>query len=92
MSKHNRELFEQIKSGEKEGIQAVAPGLSLSKILGDVGTELKQQAAHGAHELAAALFNGSPFVMYPRTKEGKEDPQHGLPEKQQEQDRGGREM
>jgi len=88
VSKQNRAFFEQLK----EGVQSVAPGLSLSKILGDIGNELKNQAAHGSHELAAALFNGSPFVMYPRTKEGKEDPQHGLPEKQQEQDRGGREM
>lgn len=88
MSRQTREFFEQVK----EGVQAVAPGLSLSKILGDIGNELKNQAAHGGHELAAALFNGSPFVMYPRTKEGKEDPEHGLSEKQQEQDRGGREM
>jgi hypothetical protein len=27
---------------------------------------MKQQVAFGAHELAAALFNGSGFVMYPR--------------------------
>jgi hypothetical protein len=101
MSKRTQEFFEHIKSGEesngaiqaaKEGIQAVAPGLSLDKILGDVGAELKQQAAHGSHELAAALFNGNPFVMYPR-QQGHDDPQHGLgPEMQQEQDRGGREM
>ncbi len=75
----------------KEGIQAVAPGLSLSKILGDIGAELKEQAAHGAHEMAAALFNGSAFVMYPH--QGRhEEPQHGLPEQQQEQSRGGREL
>jgi hypothetical protein len=50
----------------KEAFQAVAPGLSLDKIMGDVGHELKQQVAFGAHELAAALFNGSGFIMYPR--------------------------
>ena len=49
----------------REGIQAVAPGLSLSKILNDIGSEMKQQAAHGAHELAAVLFNGSGFVSEP---------------------------
>jgi len=74
----------------KEGIQAIAPGLSLSKILSDVGKELTEQAKHGGHEVAAALFNGSAFVMYPRTKDGKDEPQHGLPE--QEQSRDGREL
>jgi hypothetical protein len=100
MSKNSREFFERIKDGEKpmgpietmkEGIQAVAPGLSLSRILGDIGNELKNQAAHGSHEMAAALFNGNSFVMYPR-QQGHDDPQHGLAEQQQEQDRGGREM
>jgi len=27
---------------------------------------MRQMGAHGAHELAAALFNGGAFVMYPR--------------------------
>jgi DNA topoisomerase IA len=97
-----KEFFEELKRGEpqigaveavKEGIQAVAPGLSLSKILSDVGKELKEQAKHGSHELAAALFNGSSFVMYPR--QGKDDqPQHGLTQEaqQQEQSHGGREL
>src|SRR5438045_1425261 len=53
--------------GAVEAVRAIAPGLSLSKILSDVGQELKEQGKHGSHELAAALFNGSPFVMYPRT-------------------------
>jgi hypothetical protein len=77
----------------KDGVQAIAPGLSLSNILSDIGSELKQQAAHGAHELAAALFNGSAFVMYPR--HGRDDdPKHGLSQdaQQQEQSRDGREM
>lgn len=96
MSKQTRELFEQIKGGDpqigpmetvKEGIQAVAPGLSLSKILGDIGAELKQQAAHGAHELASALFRGDGFVLYPRTNQAD-----GPDLPQQEQSRGGREL
>jgi len=100
MSKKTRELFEQLKAGEQsmgavqaavEGVQAVAPGLSLSKILGDIGSELKQQAAHGSHELAATLFSGNAYVMYPR-QQGHDDPQHGLPEMQQEQEQGGREL
>jgi hypothetical protein len=69
----------------KEGVQAIAPGLSLSKMFSDIKNELKQQAAHGSHELAAALFNGSAFVMYPRTKDGREDPP------QPERNRGGME-
>jgi hypothetical protein len=67
----------------KEGVQAVAPGLSLSKMFGDINAELKQQAAHGAHEMAAALFSGSAFIMYPRTKDGRDDPP--------QQERGGME-
>jgi hypothetical protein len=99
MSKQSREFFEQLKGGEqpnllesiKEGVQAAAPGLSLSKILGDIGAELKNQAAHGSHEMAAALFRGDAFVMYPRTNQA-DGPDHGLPDTQQEQSRGGREL
>ena len=104
MSKELREVFGQVKGGDqqigamealKQGVQAVAPGLSLREIFSDIKAELKDQLAHGAHELAAALFNGSPFVMYGHG--GRDDqPQHGLPEMQQEmqkeQSRGGREM
>jgi hypothetical protein len=104
MSKTLREVFSQVKPGEqqvgameaaKEGIQAVAPGLSLREIFSDIKAEMKDQLAHGSHELAAALFNGSPFVMYARGGHD-EGPQHGLPEAQpelqQERDRGGLEM
>lgn len=104
MSKTLREVFSPVKPGEqqvgameavKEGIQAVAPGLSLREIFSDIKAEMKDQLAHGSHELAAALFNGSPFVMYGRG--GHDDgPQHGLPETQQEmkqeRDRGGLEL
>ena len=57
----------------KEAVQSIAPGLSFEKILGDVGHEAKQQVAFGAHEIAAALFGGSGFVMYPR---GSRDDPH----------------
>ena len=50
----------------KEAVQSIAPGLSWDKIVADVGHEAKQQVAFGAHELAAALFQGSGYVMYPR--------------------------
>ncbi|VTR92885.1 unnamed protein product [Gemmata massiliana] len=47
----------------KDGVQAVAPGLSLSKIIHDVGSELKRLGAQGASELAAGLFRADAFVM-----------------------------
>ena len=102
MAKNIREVFGQAKAGDqqigvveavKEGIQAVAPGLSLREIFSDIKAEMKDQLAHGSHELAAALFNGSPFVMYARGGRDDNEPQPGSPEvQQQERDRGGREM
>ena len=100
MSKEISEFFKQAQGGgqqvgameaAKEGIQAVAPGLSLSKIFGDVVAELKEQWKHGSHELASAMFTGNAYVQYAR-KDSKDEPDHGLPEVQQEQSRGGREM
>ena len=38
----------------------------IKDVLQDVGAELKHQAAFGAHEISAAIFNQSAFVMYPR--------------------------
>ncbi len=38
-----------------------------------IAAEGKQMGAHGSHELAAALFNGQGYVMYPRGHH--EDPQ-----------------
>jgi hypothetical protein len=105
MSKQTKEFFERVMqdqlppmgaveaavNGVKEAVKSFAPSLSLGKILSDIGNEVTNQIAHGSHELAAALFSGSAFVMYPR-QQGQDDPQHGLPEMQQEQERGGREM
>jgi hypothetical protein len=67
--------------------------------------ELKQMAGHGAHELAAALFNGSAFVMYPRGTaddhgvHGPETPGHAQPDPglgpdapDRQHDRGGRSL
>jgi hypothetical protein len=100
MSKELRDVFKDVKPQEqqigtleaaKEGIQAVAPGLSLRKIFSDIGHELKEQVKHGAHELASALFTGNSYVQYAR-RDKVESPEHGLPEQQQEQSRGGREL
>ncbi|MBV9121928.1 MAG: hypothetical protein JO112_01050 [Planctomycetes bacterium] len=90
-------------SAVKEAVLAVAPGLK--DFVPEVKAELTQQFAHGAHELAAALFSGSGFVMYPRGS-GKDDhgvhgpeqgPDHGLGTQAmeapaQQMERGGRSM
>jgi hypothetical protein len=60
------QVKQSVLDSAKEAVQDIAPGLSWDKIVGDIGHEMKQQVAFGAHELAAALFNGSGFVMYPR--------------------------
>ena len=99
MSKATRDVFEAIKKGEssksmgfieaaieglKVGMEAFAPGLTLDNILRDVGSELHQMGTHGAHELSATLFNGSAYVMYPRGRQSVDDPQHGLPQQEQQ--------
>jgi hypothetical protein len=74
----------------------------------EVGAEVVHQVGAGAHELAAALFNGSAFVMYPRgSKEDQKDrevnkDEHGVnrpevktpetPQAEQQQERGGRSL
>ena len=70
-----------------ERVQSIAPGLSLSRILNEVGEELSHQAKLGAHELAAGLFRHGydAYVMYPR-REGVE--QGVEPPEQQKQNDG----
>jgi hypothetical protein len=81
MSNLAEKLFEGLAAAAREGIGNAGP---------QIGTELKQMGAHGAHELAAALFNGSAFVMYPRGS--RED--HGVhgPEQPQEMAKDGQEQ
>lgn len=76
--------------GAMEAIQSAMPGLSLSKILNDVGREIKDQVSHGSHEMASVLFRGDAFVMYPRSEQ-KEIPEASQ-DMQQEQELGGREL
>ena len=76
MSQLATELADKLFEGlgaVKEAALAVAPGLS--NLGPDIKAELKQQVTHSAHELAACLFNGSGFVMYPRNS-GRDD--HGV--------------
>ena len=81
-------FLEAAWEGLKETKQALAPALTWGDIFSDGKSELKQQLAAGTHELAAVLFNGSGFVMYPRTAGNEtpsvEDSQHALPEKTQQ--------
>jgi hypothetical protein len=69
----------------KEAFLAVAPGLK--DFIPEATAHLTHMGAQGTHELAAALFNGSGFVMYPRG--GKDDPGqdghgvHGPPQAQE---------
>lgn len=64
-----------------EGIREVIsmyPGLSWGKIWEDLKHEFVEQVKHGSHEIAAAINNGSAFVMYSRG-EGRDD-DHKQPE------------
>jgi hypothetical protein len=74
----------------KETFQAITPGLSLSKILNDVGKELKELGAQGAHELASALYRNDAFVMYPRAGQEQDNSQQA--EQIQQKEVEGREM
>jgi hypothetical protein len=62
----SKEAFREIVEPRKGLVETIMPGLSLDKIVAEIGAELRQMGVHGAHEAAAALFNNSGFVMYPR--------------------------
>jgi hypothetical protein len=89
--------MEAAKEGLKEFRDHMMPGLTWDKIIKDIGHEIVQQTKQGAHELAAALFNGNAFVMYPRgtrddgRQQGQENQNgHGVHGPQQEgQQQGG---
>jgi hypothetical protein len=83
----------------KEGIQAIAPGLTLSNILHDVGAEMKRLGVQGQMEMASAIFGNGAFVPYGPGQYTPHEATHGQsieatkqPEVQQEQSRAGREM
>jgi len=58
----------------------------LIKLGGIVVDEAAHQVAQGAHELSAALYSGSAFVMYGRGT--RDDPQVNPPQQEQSQDMG----
>jgi hypothetical protein len=108
VAKETQQLSEILKGPEpmgvieaiKEGVQAIAPGLSLSNILSDIGSELGRLGVQGQMEMASALFSGSAFVPYGPGQYTPDDkaPDHGLPpteamkQPEVEQDRGGMSM
>lgn len=73
--------------------------MSLKDALGAAYDVAMRPGMQGAAEAASALFNGNAFVPYGEAQNSKlfqdvpqqETPQHGLPEKAQEMERGGRE-
>jgi len=92
--------LEAIKEGLKEFRDAMYPGLTWDKISKDLGQELQHQVGAGAHELAAALFNGHAFVMYQRNGKDDQPVQEQVQDEQNlnqeppglHQERGGRSM
>ena len=83
-----------------DAVQTIAPGLSLNKMLSDIGKEMERLGVQGQMELASALFNGNAFVPYgpgQYTPTPEQAPEHGLPieamkQPEVEQGRGGMEM
>lgn len=91
----SKERFAELLRSESSAPDEKSSGLTLKQVLGKAWDEMAHVGAHGAHEVASALFTGNGFVMYPRAgQEGQvvEVPEHGLPEAQKEQEIGGREM
>ncbi len=74
------EKMAELLKDDRSGGEQLPAGMSWDKFFSDVGAELKHQVSAGAHELAAALFTGQGFVMYPRQPEAVEqEPHHGIP-------------
>lgn len=109
MANEEQQLSEMLKQPDqsrglldavKDAVQAIAPGLSLNKMLSDVGSELERLGVQGQMELASALWTGNAFVPYgpgQYTPTPEQAPDHGLPveavkQPEVEQGRGGMEM
>jgi hypothetical protein len=104
VSTPKREVVEQVKDGKsmgvmeaaKEGVQVIAPGLSLSNILSDIGSELGRLGVQGQAELASALFTSNAYVPYGRGQnpidKGIEGEEMQKKHEEQSREMGGREM
>ncbi len=88
MSGRVNRVFEEIREGKSMGaMEALVEGVKEAAAAYGRGVQevasmgldamyspgMKDFAAHGAHELASALFNGSGFILYPRTAPSRED-------------------
>lgn len=90
MSKATRKVFEEIKSGESMGaVQALREGISegvgaflsaAKEVGGQIWDGVAPMANHGRTEMAAALFQGSHFIMYMKGQEGIEQGQDQVPD------------
>ncbi len=72
MSELQKSLFGSLQDGVKRAATEIAQ-------------ELKHKGGHGSHELAAAIFHGHAFVMYPKNQVEQEKQ---LEQPQQEQSHG----
>jgi len=62
------------------------PDAGLKDVLGKVWDVMAPAGAHGAHELASALFRGDGFVLYQHQQNTNEQDQgHGLPQEASKQ-------
>ena len=69
------DLKKSLFSSLRDGVQRAAT---------EIGQELAHKGEQGAHELAAALFHGNAFVMYPKNQ-AVEQPTQTQDQPQQEQ-------
>jgi hypothetical protein len=67
--------LEALAGGLKEGMKAFTEGVGNAFDAAQSSPVLNDMANHGRSELAAALFNGSPYVMY--QKGSHDQPQMG---------------
>jgi hypothetical protein len=69
--------MEAALTGVIEGMKAYMAGMNA--MIDAMPNELKDMWNHGRTEVAAALYNQSPYVMYQKgTHDQKENPDHGL--------------
>ena len=85
MASEKRGFLDMLKD-ERSGGEKPA-GLSWEKFKSDIAAELSHLGKQGSHELAAALFTGSAFVMYPHAGQ-EQEAHHGLPTEAQGESRG----
>ena len=86
---HSMGAMQAVTEGFREGVKAFAPGLTLSNILSDIGSELGRLGVQGQAEVAGLLFGNSAYVPYGR---GQNPADRGIDAEDRQQERGGMEM